>query len=66
MIHTNILFGDEAYSDTWIIVTDDNDCDVQVTIEDLLEDIPGNIDDYVRVFFYGRYWWIHRSLHFPM
>ena len=61
------MFGPEVFVDTWILVTDSNNCDVQVTIDDLMEDIPISQDGrYEKVFYDGQVWWIPKELHFPM
>lgn len=63
--YTNI-FGDETFAETWIIVTDSNGCDIQVTVEDLIEEEPIDKYNYVTVGYYGKNWWISQDLHFPM
>lgn len=67
--HTVVdLFGNETFSDNWIIVTDTNNCDVPVTEDDLAPVIPSgsNPHDYVPVWYYGQCWWIRKELHFPL
>lgn len=63
-----MMFGDEVFADTWIIVTDSNDCDIRVTTNDLLSNIPPNSNphEYVKVYYCGQVWWIHKSNYFPM
>lgn len=62
----NTITWDEAYADTWIIVTDNNNCDIQVTTGDLIEENPNDPDNYVKVCYYGQHWWIPKSMHFPL
>lgn len=63
-----IGIGEEAFVDKWILVTDSNDCDVQITVDDLLEGIPPDDDShrYVKVYYCDQIWWIHESCHFPI
>ena len=63
--HTN-MFGNEVFKDIWIIVTDSNECDIQVTLEDLIEEEPIDKYNYVKVWYYGQIWWISKNLHFPL
>lgn len=65
-ILANMLFGDETFTETWIIVTDRNGCDIQVTVEDLMEEEPIDKYNYALVCYYGKYWWISKNVHFPM
>lgn len=60
------IFGDEVFSDQWIIVSDSNDCDVPVTLEDLLLEKPNDDNTYIKVCYYGQSWWLSKNLHFPM
>lgn len=60
------IFGDEVFADTWIIVTDRNGCDVQVTVDDLIQDISIGKNIYERVYYDNQSWWISKNLHFPM
>jgi hypothetical protein len=60
------LFGMETFAETWIIVTDRNGCDIQVTLEDLIEEMPIDKYNYVAVCYYGKNWWIPENLHFKM
>ena len=60
------IFWDGAYADQWVFVTDSNDCDVQVTLEDLLEEKPIDGNIYIKVYYYSQSWWLSKNLHFPM
>ena len=67
MTKTNVrenLFGPEVFSDEWIIVTDRNDCDIQVTVDEIFE-FPTKESD-IEVFYDSQPWWIDKNLHFPM
>lgn len=59
--------GQEVFAETWVIVTDSNGCDIQVTVDDLLDGIPsGDTSRYVKVFYDNQLWWIHENNHFPI
>ena len=60
------LFGPETFSDNWIIVADRNDCDVLVTVRDLIEYEPADSHVYEMVYYDNQSWWIPQELHFPM
>ena len=60
------LFGPETFSDTWIIVTDSNNRDVPVTVDDLIEYEPTDKHRYELVYYDGQTWWISQDLHFPL
>lgn len=61
-------FGEEVFGNIWVIVVDQLGQDIQVTSEDLLEEIPphDNPHDYTKVYYDGKDWWIHKSNYFPM
>lgn len=61
----NIIW-DNAYRDEYTTVTDSNDSDIIVAIDDLIGNDPNDLDNYVRVYYDGQHWWIPRSLHFPL
>ena len=63
---TRDLFGPETFSDNWIIVTDSNNRDVPVTIDDLIEYEPTDNHRYELVCYDGQTWWISQDLHFPL
>jgi hypothetical protein len=58
------LFGPEVFADDWIIVTDRNGCDIQVTVDDIFE-FPTH-ESNIEVIYDGQPWWIDKNLHFPM
>ena len=60
------MFGDETFAETWIIITDSNDCDIHVTVEDLMEEELIDKYNYVKVWYYGKSWWISKNIHFPL
>jgi hypothetical protein len=60
------MFWDGNFSNTWIIVTDSNNCDIQVTLEDLMKEKPIDKNIYIIVDYCGQSWWISQDLHFPM
>ena len=62
-----IFFGDYVFRDTWIIVTDSNGCDVQVTQDELIpSEVPIIESQHVKVQHMGQEYWIPKELHFPM
>ena len=63
---TRELFGPETFSDNWIIVTDSNNRDVPVTVDDLIEYEPTDKHRYELVYYDGQIWWISQDLHFPL
>lgn len=63
---TGNIFGPETFADNWIIVTDNNDCDIQVTIDDLIEYQPTDNHSYHQVYYAGQPWWISQDIYFPM
>lgn len=60
------LFGPETFSENWIIVTDSNNRDVPVTVDDLIEYEPTDKHRYELVYYDGQIWWISQDLHFPL
>ena len=60
------LFGPETFSENWIIVTDSNNRDIPVTVDDLIEYEPTDKHRYELVYYGGQIWWISQDLHFPL
>lgn len=60
------LFGPEAFSDTYVIVKDRKNNDIQVALDELLEDKPNDNRIYVKVYYYGQSWWILQDFYFPI
>lgn len=66
----DLLFDfDYAFDGTWILVTDSNNRDVQVMEEDIIpcSNMPNaSPDEYVKVFYCGKAFWLERRFHYPM
>lgn len=60
------FFGEYLFEDTWILVTDSNGSDIQVTPDDLIEfGIPIDKNAHVMVYYDNQKYWIEKNLHFP-
>lgn len=60
------LFGQETFSDTYVIVKDRKNNDIQVALDTLLEDKPDDNGIYIKVYYYGQSWWISQDFYFPI